>query len=69
MKHATLIVAAAVAMGSTGSNANPAAPDLGWLAGHWCSEEGDRRDEIAGCAPEDSRLVRAAMIPSPGIER
>jgi hypothetical protein len=47
MKHATLIVAAAVVMGSTGSNANPGAPDLGWLAGHWCSEEGDRRvDEV-----------------------
>jgi hypothetical protein len=47
MTHAVLMMAMALAAGSAGSEAMAASPDLGWLAGHWCSEEGDRRvDEV-----------------------
>lgn len=47
MKHAVRMMAMALAAGSAGSEAMAASPDLGWLAGHWCSEAGDRRvDEV-----------------------
>jgi hypothetical protein len=47
MRQATRMLIAALASGSGSVVANPAAPDLDWLAGHWCSEQGDRRiDEV-----------------------
>jgi hypothetical protein len=47
IRQATWMLAVTIAAGAAQAETPDAAPDLGWLAGHWCSEDGDRRvDEV-----------------------
>jgi hypothetical protein len=47
MKHARVVMAALLALTAQRGAMAAEAPDLGWMAGHWCSEEGGRRvDEL-----------------------
>ena len=70
MRGLAAIVGAATMMGAANVHSAAEAPDLGWLAGHWCSEEGDRRvDEVwlpsaAGAMHGLSRTVSGGRIES-----
>jgi hypothetical protein len=47
MKHVKWMLMSVIAAGAVQAEAPGASPDLGWLAGHWCSDEGGRRvDEV-----------------------
>lgn len=70
MKRKVLMMGTMLMLAPFIDRARAEAPDLGWLAGHWCSEQGDRRvDEVwlpqaAGAIHGLSRTVAGGRIES-----
>jgi hypothetical protein len=51
MKHAILVLVAVLTATNTRAEAAGSLPDLGWLEGHWCSDEAGRRVDEVWLAP------------------